>query len=135
MLLQLTYISTARPELPPEAIDEILAASRRNNHADGITGLLLYDGYRFLQALEGEPARVHRVYERIKADPRHRALVLLTSHEVIDRSFGSWSMASQRVSIASGNTVAELVDSLTEDVSNPTMQALFRSFARLRSAA
>jgi hypothetical protein len=134
-MLQLTYISTARPELPAEAIDQILAASRRHNHADGISGLLLYDGYRFLQALEGEPSRVHRAYDRIKADPRHRALVLLASHEVTDRSFGNWSMASQRVGISRGNTVVELVDSLTNEVADPNMQALFRSFARLRSAA
>ena len=134
-MLQITYISTARPELPAEAIDQILAASRRNNHADGITGLLLYDGYRFLQALEGEPHRVERAFERIKADPRHRAIVMLSSHEVIGRSFGDWSMASQRVGIASGNTVAELVDSLTEEVADANMQALFRSFARLRQAA
>jgi len=134
-MLQITYISTARPELPPEAIDQILAASRRNNHAEGITGLLLYDGYRFLQALEGDPARVQRTYERIKSDSRHRACVLLGSHEVTERSFGNWSMASQRVGISKGSTVAELVDSLTEEVTDPTMQALFRSFARLRLAA
>jgi FAD-dependent sensor of blue light len=134
-MLQITYISTARPELPAEAIDQILAASRRNNHADGITGLLLYDGYRFLQALEGEPQRVRRTFERITADPRHRAIVTLGSYEVTARSFGDWSMASQRVGIASGNTVTELVDSLTEEVADLNMQALFRSFARLRQAA
>jgi len=54
---------------------------------------------------------------------------------VIARSFGDWSMASQRVGISSGNTVAELVDSLTEDVADRNVQALFRSFARLRQAA
>ena len=134
-MLQMTYISTARPELPAEAIDEILGVSRRNNHADGITGLLLYDGYRFLQALEGDPLRVQRSFERIKADPRHRAVVMLGSYEVTGRSFGEWSMASQRVGISSGNTVAELVDSMTEDVADLNMQALFRSFARLRQAA
>ena len=134
-MLQITYISTARPELPAEAIDEILAASRRNNHADGITGLLLYDGYRFLQALEGETGRVRRCFERIRTDPRHRAMVLLSSHEVTERAFGNWAMASQRVAIASGHTVAELVDSLTEQVVNPAVKALFRSFARVRIAA
>jgi hypothetical protein len=134
-MLQITYISTARPELEASAIDEILTASRRNNHADGITGLLLYDGYRFLQALEGDAHRVQRAYERIKADPRHRAVVMLSSREVEDRAFGNWSMASQRVGIGSGDTVADLVDSLTEEVGDPTMQALFRSFARVRQAA
>jgi hypothetical protein len=134
-MLQITYISTARPEMPANAVEEILAASRRNNGAAGITGLLLYDGYRFLQALEGEPTLVNETYQRIKGDPRHRAIVLLSSREVTERAFGHWSMAAQRVAIASGNTVPELVDRLTEDVSDVSTRELFRSFARVRSAA
>ncbi len=134
-MLQITYISTARPELPLSAVDEILSVSRRNNGAAGVTGLLLYDGYRFLQALEGEPAMVSKAFERIKADPRHRAVVMLSSRDVTVRSFGSWAMAAQRVAIASGSTVPEMVDRLTEDVADPSTRELFRSFARLRKAA
>lgn len=134
-MLQITYISTAKPELPASAIDEILSASRRNNGAAGVTGLLLYDGYRFLQALEGEPAMVSRTFDRIKADPRHRAVVMLSSRDVAGRSFGEWAMAAQRVAIASGSTVPEMVDRLTEEVADPSTRELFRSFARLRKAA
>lgn len=133
-MLQLVYFSTARPELPATAIDEILAASRRNNHADGLTGLLLYDGYHFLQVLEGEDARVRTAYDRIKADPRHRAVVLLRTCEISEHRLADRSLASRRVPIGSGNTVAELVDSLTESV-EPEIQAIFRGAARLRSAA
>jgi hypothetical protein len=134
-MLQITYISTARPELPASAIGEILSASRTNNAAAGVTGLLLYDGYRFLQALEGEPAMVNQTFQRIKADPRHRAVVTLSSRDVSERSFGSWAMAAQRVAISTGTTVAELVDKLTADVSDPTVRETFRSFARVRQAA
>jgi len=134
-MLQIIYISTARPELPARAIDEILAASRGNNAVAGVTGLLLYDGYRFLQALEGDAAAVTKVYERIKADPRHRAVVLLSSREISERAFGDWSMAAQRVVIASGSTVPDLVDRLTEEVADPSTRELFRSFARVRNAA
>jgi hypothetical protein len=134
-MLQITYISTARPELPAAAIDEILTASRRNNAAAGVTGLLLYDGYRFLQALEGEAAAVTKVYKRIKADPRHRAIVLLSSREISERAFGDWAMAAQRVAIASGSTVPELIDRLTEEVADANTRELFRSFARVRNAA
>ena len=134
-MLQITYISTARPEFPATAIDEILAASRRKNAAAGVTGLLLYDGYRFLQALEGEAAAVTKVYEHIKADPRHRAIVLLSSREISERAFGNWAMAAQRVAIASGSTVPDLVDRLTEEVADASTRELFRSFARVRNAA
>ena len=132
-MLQLVYFSTARPELPATAIDEILAASRRNNHADGLTGLMLYDGYHFLQVLEGESARVRHAYDRIKADPRHRAVVLLRTCEIEEHMLADRSLASRRVAIGSGNTVAELVDSLTETV-EPALQAIFRGAARMRNA-
>ena len=133
-MLQAIYLSTARPELDAGAIDEILAVSRRNNHADGISGLLLYDGYHFLQALEGEVSRVRHALDRIKADPRHRALVLLSCREVDEHSFGAKSMGAQRVPIGSGHTVAALVDSLTEGV-DPVLRDIFRGVARIRMAA
>lgn len=133
-MLQAIYLSTARPELDAGAIDEILAVSRRNNHADGITGLLIYDGYHFLQALEGDPVRVRHAYDRIEADPRHRAVVPLSFQEVERHAFGEKSMAAHRVPIGSGSTVADLVDSLTETV-DPALQAIFRGVARVRAAA
>jgi hypothetical protein len=133
-MLQAIYLSTARPELPPSAIDEILAVSRRNNHADGISGMLLYDGYHFLQALEGDAVRVRHAFDRIKDDPRHRAVVLLSCREIVGHAFGEKSMAAHRVPIGVGGTVADLVESLTEEV-DPTLQAIFRGVARVRVAA
>lgn len=134
-MLQITYLSTARPELPARAIDDILLLSRRNNQTADVTGLLLYDGYHFLQAIEGEAMAVQAAFERVKADSRHRALVRLSSRMVAVRAFGGWAMAGQRVGIAGSATVAELVDQLTEEIADPDMRALLRSFARLRSAA
>jgi hypothetical protein len=134
-MLQLTYISTAAPKLPAGTVADILKASRNNNAASGVTGLLLHDGRRFLQALEGEVALVNRTYERIKADPRHRAIVLLSSREVGARAFGGWAMAAQEVASGTESSVADLVDRLTADVADATMRELFRSFARVRSAA
>ncbi|MEE2915447.1 MAG: BLUF domain-containing protein, partial [Pseudomonadota bacterium] len=71
MAYQLVYISSAIGRVDGDAV---LAVSRRNNARDGITGLLYADGRRFLQVLEGERAAVERAYQRIAADPRHRAL-------------------------------------------------------------
>ncbi|WP_420141441.1 BLUF domain-containing protein [Sphingomonas sp.] len=132
---QLVYISTAAAGLSSEGVHDILRASRANNFRAGLTGLLLYDGYRFLQALEGDHARVMAAYERIKADPRHRALVLLSSCGIQARAFGGWAMAAKQVDVAAGNTVADLVDQMTESVADASMRALFRGFARVRQAA
>lgn len=135
-MLQLTYISTASQTMTDRGVDEILAASRRNNAAAGITGLLLYDGRRFLQALEGEMEQVQQAYQRIKADPRHRAVVMLSSKDVEQRAFGQWAMAAGRVApAASGQSIPEQVQALTEAVADPAMRALFRGFAEIRAAA
>ncbi|RYD53804.1 MAG: blue light sensor protein, partial [Verrucomicrobiaceae bacterium] len=40
-MLQLTYISSARPGIVKRDVDLILLASRRNNMANRITGLLI----------------------------------------------------------------------------------------------
>ncbi|MGF7169351.1 hypothetical protein FHS91_001010 [Sphingobium xanthum] len=96
-ILQLTYISTRHPQMNPEEVDRILASSRRNNGRDRITGFLLFNGRRFLQHLEGPPDIVQATFERISADPRHRAVVVLGRKHVDSRIFGKWAMAFERV--------------------------------------
>ncbi|NIJ08009.1 hypothetical protein FHS31_001619 [Sphingomonas vulcanisoli] len=134
-MIQLTYISSATATVNDAEVQTILTASRRNNAAAGVTGLLLYDGRRFLQALEGEPVLVNRTYERIKADPRHRAVVLLSSKDTTERSFGEWAMAAQKVATARASDMATLVDELTAGVADANIRELFRGFARVRAAA
>jgi hypothetical protein len=134
-MLQLTYISTATAGVSQVQVDAILAASRRNNGRNAITGLLLYDGQRFLQALEGPPDAVNAAYTRIKADPRHRAVVMLSSREIEARAFGEWAMAAERVTPGEARTMPEQVEALTAELEDRTLQALFRSYAKVRAAA
>ena len=135
-MLQLTYISTATEQVTDRSVDEILATSRLNNAAGGITGLLLYDGRRFLQALEGDAALVNAAFHRIKQDRRHKAVVMLSSKDVEERAFGNWAMAAGRASpTAGGRSIPEQVDALTQAVADPGMRALFRGFAEVRAAA
>ncbi|TKD50065.1 BLUF domain-containing protein [Sphingomonas baiyangensis] len=132
-MLQLVYISTATPGQPSNAIDTILAASRRNNARDAITGLLYADGKRFLQALEGPEAAVEAAYARIKADPRHRAAVILSRRTIDAREFGEWDMAYR----APGNDAAGFMSriSLLARDASPSVRATFESFAETRRAA
>ena len=132
-MLQLVYISTARGQVMASDIQRILGASRRNNARDGITGLLFFDGMRFLQALEGVGDVVTTAFERIKADPRHSGVVLLSQREVADREFGPWSMAS-RTALEGESAMLERVKELVADAS-PMVQATFTSFAEVRRKA
>ena len=129
---QITYISTAQPGTTGRTVETILATSRRNNNRDGITGLLVSDGTRFLQVLEGDKPAVEAAYTRIKADPRHRASVVLSSKPIVERQFGSWDMAFSGFSNGNSDAaLAEMVDRLVNDVGDPNISALFSSFARI----
>lgn len=77
-------------------LDPIYEASRHNNAIDGITGLLVSDGYRFVQVLEGPHASVEAAFVRIALDPRHRDIDVLSDADVLEREFGGWSMADRR---------------------------------------
>ena len=135
-MLQLVYISTARPSVDQHEIGRILATSRRRNQADRISGLLVHDGVRFLQVLEGDRAAVETTYARIRGDQRHRAPVLLSERETTAREFGDWSMAWSRVAgIDQRLPLAEMVDSLVGQVADPNTRALFRGFARIERRA
>jgi hypothetical protein len=132
-MLQLVYISTARGAVMASDLQRILGASRRNNARDGISGLLFFDGVRFLQALEGEEAAVTTAFERIKPDPRHSGVVVLSRREVAKREFGDWAMAS-RTALEGESEMLDRVAALVADAS-PMVQATFTSFAEFRRKA
>jgi hypothetical protein len=135
MLHQLSYISTARPTLILTDVEQILQTSRCRNAQDGVTGLLIFDGKRFLQVLEGPVDAVETAFARIAVDPRHRALVKLSSRHVEHREFGDWSMGSHLVGpvVGSGDLIAH-VDAMTAGIGDLNMRETLRGFARLRPA-
>lgn len=132
-MLQLVYVSSARAGLGDIDAAAILESARRRNAAQAITGMLYFDGTRFLQALEGPAEAVQDTLERIRSDARHRAIVVLSSRNVDSREFGSWEMAYRRPgSDAQGflDKVRHLVAGASADV-----RATFEGFAELRSRA
>lgn len=130
-MIQLVYISTARGDTHRQRGD-ILLHSRRNNARDSITGLLFDDGVRFLQVLEGPDDAVDAAFHRIRADPRHRAVVTLSRRAVATREFGEWEMAS----LAPGMEASEVIERLDKLIAgaSPNVRATFDSFARMRAA-
>ena len=91
-LVSLVYVSFASRKMPEEELKEILTKSRDNNEKRSITGMLLYRGGFFIQALEGKPDDVEAIYEKIKQDDRHRSLLVLYRNPIKERSFSDWSM-------------------------------------------
>jgi Sensors of blue-light using FAD len=92
MLVRLLYASRSAEPLSNEVIDSILAKSRKDNPALGVTGLLCYSGDIFMQVLEGGRESVNALYNRICRDQRHRDVALLHYEEITERRFAGWTM-------------------------------------------
>ena len=91
MLVRLLYASRA-VEPTQSAIDGILGSARQHNHEQGVTGILVYGGGVFMQAIEGGRQVISDLYGTIQRDPRHKDVVLLHYEEVLERRFGGWTM-------------------------------------------
>lgn len=128
---QLIYISTVQPHVNIDP-DQILDVARRRNQAVGITGLLYFDGKRFLQVIEGQPAALLDLLERLRKDERHRAMVILSDREVERREFGEWAMAHRQPH--DDDSVLIALERLVAGAA-PAVRATFESFAKLRRAA
>jgi hypothetical protein len=76
-----------------EELLDILKVSRENNVAKDVTGLLLYKGGNFMQALEGPDDVVMALYETIKKDPRHKDVSIISTEQIQKRQFPAWEMA------------------------------------------
>ena len=94
---QLLYVSNTKRNFGRDTLDEILAVSRRNNAAVGVTGMLLHMDGAFLQVLEGDAEPVGRTYDRICRDARHWDTSVLLDQTATARAFGQWTMGLQEI--------------------------------------
>ena len=128
-LFQLTYISTAREGVDAQACRAILEEARPRNTERGVTGLLLYNGKRFVQVLEGREEDVRDIYAMIEDDPRHHGLVIVGEEYVPEREFEQWAMAYDD-GTGDGSVLAADV-TLLLDRAGPSTRALFETSAQL----
>ena len=86
------YVSKASEQCSDVEIADILHASRKNNSANGVTGILVYKKPEFFQFLEGPEESVAALYEKIKNDTRHELIKTISQGETDDRIFPNWEM-------------------------------------------
>jgi hypothetical protein len=90
---QVVYRSRAAREVDDAVVDRIVATARRTNPAQGITGLLVFGSGVFFQWLEGPRDHITGLMARIRRDPRHYEVVMLSQNEELqERLFPDWSM-------------------------------------------
>lgn len=112
-------------------VSDILTVSRVRNVADGITGLLLADGTRFLQALEGEADAVRACYARIAQDDRHCDIVTVADQPIGQRQFGAWSMDYRDPELVSKDDYKAQMSLNVAGVTDMWLRAMFVGFAVL----
>ncbi len=107
-----SVLSDATDDRAP-AVAEILRVARRNNARTGLTGVLLFDGVNFLQAIEGDIAGVEGAYERIACDLRHEDIELIEFKPIAERDYRGFPMAYVEGLAAEQQTLRHLLPALT----------------------
>jgi hypothetical protein len=131
-MLQLAYFSTAATEQNPATVHEILVASRVNNRRDGITGLLVAGGNRYMQVIEGPAYAIEILFEKIRRDDRHVGVTAFLTRRIIRRSFDGWSMAYRREPGLGGfDSFPDVLRHLTSEIADTDLKGQIRRFAQL----
>ena len=110
----LVYVSSAVRLFSDEELKELLRRSRINNARLGVTGMLLHDRGNFIQMLEGPGANVDKLYERIRADPRHTRMSTLLQGPLEKRQFETLAMGFDNCADLSVEDRAAYSDALRE---------------------
>jgi hypothetical protein len=96
-MLSLIYVSTSVEIMNNDELLDILKKSHENNKAGNVTGMLLYKGGNFMQVLEGPDDVVNAIFEKVKKDPRHKDVMVISREQIQTRQFPSWEMAFQNL--------------------------------------
>ncbi len=120
-LYNVVYCSRATPGVDATAVQRIIATARRLNPAYGVTGMLVFGSGIFFQWLEGPRDNVTALMSRLRTDPRHDSIVLLSEvEEVRERMFPDWDME-----LVTGDQIREVLqDALDSATDAQNAQAL-----------
>ena len=92
-LYEALYVSTMALDAPLSVVGDIVAHARIANAACDITGVLIFDGVRFCQQIEGKQKDVLKLMERIYLDTRHFNVEMFHHGPLLERRFNHFSVA------------------------------------------
>jgi hypothetical protein len=92
----LAYRSRAVTAPSDRELDLLLRNAQSRNHAEQLSGLLIYDQGYYFQWLEGPQDALQRIWNSIQRDPRHRDIQILREQTMPKRFFGDWDMRLAR---------------------------------------
>ena len=86
------YVSQAIQPWNRATVDDIVERAGAFNRMAGVTGVLFFDGARYLQYVEGPEDGVEVVYSRIQSSPLHSDVMELARGTIGRRLMPYWSM-------------------------------------------
>lgn len=129
---QIVFISLAAQRFSDIALVDLWEKAARNNLAAGIRGLMLFDGSRFMQAIEGDQSSVYSLMHRIWIDPRHSRITLLADQIISAPHFAFRTMGlAQTCDDDKDGAFLSRVMAEVDGVDDPHMLAAFIGFASL----
>lgn len=87
------YSSELSSSYDVTCVPDIIKTARGFNEEHGITGVLIFDGVRFVQYLEGPKAQLLPLLDSIALDPRHTNFAVQYQKKREKRLFKNWSIA------------------------------------------
>lgn len=90
---EILYVSTMAPDAPLSVVGDIATHARIANAARDITGVLVFDGVRFCQQIEGKQKDVLALMERTYQDTRHVNIEVFHHGPLVERRFSHFSVA------------------------------------------
>ena len=111
-LHEILYFSQLAPHQPTHVVGQIVARARARNAREGITGLLVFDGMRFCQHLEGPRSNVLQLMERIESDPRHVQMRVVYEGELLQRRYHTFDLGLAQVEDSEDIAVVQQFDGL-----------------------
>ena len=127
-LHQTVYCSLASEGVDEHTVARIVEQAHAANPGLGITGMLVFGGGVFFQWIEGPRAHIVPLMDRIRADPRHRQVVILSeSEEVRERLFPDWDMEL----VTSAEIRDVLLDAMASAQDEKNVQTLRQTLMRL----
>lgn len=94
------YMSEARTHIAPDDMERLCARWGGHNLAIDVTGLLLSDGRRYMQLIEGPATATRTLMGVIAADPRHANISFLIDEPAARRQFAGWALRQQCLDVA-----------------------------------
>lgn len=120
-IFRLTYLSHPVKPFTDADFDDIESKSVQANNARDVTGLLIVNGDRILQIIEGREDAVRDLYAKIEADDRHTITKVVSEIEDEERFLLTWSMVVRKMTGTPPDVLSEYAQ-LYDEFSNAESQ-------------